>query len=673
MQRLQDTCRTKWPQPSKGMRLSANMEARNQKLEQFTKIKDPETISKDKGESIWREESDRDVMCMASMVGRREAFPYDVTAALPSLLFKRQEPFLFSAGEETSGSKRILTLQVVRFEDEEEDPLSGHCHVTVQRDQMDIQPVEMELQRLGVTLEPDIHHSQLRILDLLPQAVEVQRDGEGQPELASLLPEHFQGEAGLPLGGGAYELQEVEMEPVQIGNTPAAQGPDRASPFPDLPGNQQSPAAGRTYRSAEAQAEGNLAICGYEEASPGDPARQVKASRARGDQGPPGAGAAHQCQLCEFSSARLSNFDRHVKSHTEERPHKCHLCSKGFRTVTLLRNHINAHTGVRPHKCKDCDMAFVTSGELMRHQRYKHTHEKPFKCSMCAYSCVETSKMKRHIRSHTGERPYLCCFCSYASRDTYKLKRHMRTHSGEKPYECYVCLARFTQSGTMKTHILQKHTQNVPKLQCPYCSTTIARKSDLRVHLRKLHSYVDSGMKCRYCDAVFHERYPLIQHQRGHRNEKKIRCEQCSYVCKQESHMTAHRRTHTGEKPFSCSCCGKCFRQKQLLTLHSKRYHDPNFVPSLHKCVVCGKSFTRWNNLCKHAEKCSLMAGRANVLETERLSRRKGGTGREASGQLGDGVSIMEVEEPSGRMEAVPMGFANEPMTCEMILNMMDK
>lgn len=51
--------------------------------------------------------------------------------------------------------------------------------------------------------------------------------------------------------------------------------------------------------------------------------------------------------------------------------------------------------------------------------------------------------------------------------------------SGEKPYECYICHARFTQSGTMKMHILQKHTENVAKFHCPHCDTVIARKSDL--------------------------------------------------------------------------------------------------------------------------------------------------------------------------------------------------
>lgn len=52
-----------------------------------------------------------------------------------------------------------------------------------------------------------------------------------------------------------------------------------------------------------------------------------------------------QCELCSYTCPRRSNLDRHMKSHTDERPHKCHLCGRAFRTVTLLRNHLNTHTG----------------------------------------------------------------------------------------------------------------------------------------------------------------------------------------------------------------------------------------------------------------------------------------------------------------------------------------
>uniref|UniRef100_G3PTK3 Transcriptional repressor CTCF n=1 Tax=Gasterosteus aculeatus aculeatus TaxID=481459 RepID=G3PTK3_GASAC len=383
-------------------------------------------------------------------------------------------------------------------------------------------------------------------------------------------------------------------------------------------------------RYGEGNRDMDVSVYDFEEEQQEGMLSEVNAEKVVGNMKPPkptkikkkGVKKTFQCELCSYTCPRRSNLDRHMKSHTDERPHKCHLCGRAFRTVTLLRNHLNTHTGTRPHKCTDCDMAFVTSGELVRHRRYKHTHEKPFKCSMCDYCSVEVSKLKRHIRSHTGERPFQCSLCSYASRDTYKLKRHMRTHSGEKPYECYICHARFTQSGTMKMHILQKHTENVAKFHCPHCDTVIARKSDLGVHLRKQHSFLEKGKKCRYCDAVFHERYALIQHQKTHKNEKRFKCEQCDYCCRQERHMVMHKRTHTGEKPFACSQCDKTFRQKQLLDMHFKRYHDPNFVPTAFVCSKCNKTFTRRNTMLRHTENCSGEIEEENGTPAPKKARR---------------------------------------------------
>lgn len=64
-----------------------------------------------------------------------------------------------------------------------------------------------------------------------------------------------------------------------------------------------------------------------------------------------------QCELCSYTCPRRSNLDRHMKSHTDERPHKCHLCGRAFRTVTLLRNHLNTHTGYK--HAPEMDLAIV--------------------------------------------------------------------------------------------------------------------------------------------------------------------------------------------------------------------------------------------------------------------------------------------------------------------------
>ncbi|XP_056454970.1 transcriptional repressor CTCF isoform X1 [Gadus chalcogrammus] len=431
------------------------------------------------------------------------------------------------------------------------------------------------------------------------------------------------------------QVLEGEDEPAQVQNDDSAwsKDPDYQPPSAALKKSKKVMGKKSRLRYAEGDKDMDVSVYDFEEEQQEGLLSEVNAEKVVGNIKPPkptkikkkGVKKTFQCELCSYTCPRRSNLDRHMKSHTDERPHKCHLCGRAFRTVTLLRNHLNTHTGTRPHKCTDCDMAFVTSGELVRHRRYKHTHEKPFKCSMCDYASVEVSKLKRHIRSHTGERPFQCSLCSYASRDTYKLKRHMRTHSGEKPYECYICHARFTQSGTMKMHILQKHTENVAKFHCPHCDTVIARKSDLGVHLRKQHSFIETGKKCRYCDAVFHERYALIQHQKSHKNEKRFKCDMCDYCCRQERHMVMHRRTHTGEKPYACSQCEKTFRQKQLLDMHFKRYHDPNFIPTSFVCPKCSKTFTRRNTMARHSENCN---GEIDDAENGTPTPKRGRRGR---------------------------------------------
>ncbi|XP_074133335.1 transcriptional repressor CTCFL-like [Sminthopsis crassicaudata] len=343
------------------------------------------------------------------------------------------------------------------------------------------------------------------------------------------------------------------------------------------------------------------------------------------------------CEICEFTSSKMSRLNRHMKTHTDEKPHMCHLCPKAFRTGTLLRNHLNTHTGTRPYKCSDCEMAFVTSGELVRHRRYKHTHEKPFKCSMCNYASVEASKLKRHMRSHTGERPFPCDFCNYASKDIFNLKRHMTSHSG--------------------------------------------------VHLRNLHSYSATEMKCRYCTAVFHERYPLIQHEKTHRNEKPFKCDVCSYACKQAQHMTIHKRIHTGEKPFTCLSCNKSFRQKQLLKVHFKKHHEETSVPPVHECPNCGKGFSRLNNMRKHSEHCEVVRGKAVVLSAngrKNNEKKQKGPGQGAREEVIEqmpieDISTVNIENATNEMVPVVCGTTTdveEPqteITLEMILNMMEK
>ncbi|XP_026782964.3 transcriptional repressor CTCF isoform X1 [Pangasianodon hypophthalmus] len=573
----------------------------------------------------------------------------------------------------TVDDTQIITLQVVNMEEQQ------------------LGLGELQLVQVPVSAVPVTATTVEELQGTLVDATAMPKDGEPVICHTLPLPEGFQvvkvganGEVETVEqdelhGHEEQSLQQQEEEEIpepQNDDPTWAKDPDYTPPVKKTKKTKKS----KLRYNTEGEKDMDVSVYDFEEEQQEGLLSEVNAEKVVGNMKPPkptkikkkGVKKTFQCELCSYTCPRRSNLDRHMKSHTDERPHKCHLCGRAFRTVTLLRNHLNTHTGTRPHKCTDCDMAFVTSGELVRHRRYKHTHEKPFKCSMCDYASVEVSKLKRHIRSHTGERPFQCSLCSYASRDTYKLKRHMRTHSGEKPYECYICHARFTQSGTMKMHILQKHTENVAKFHCPHCDTVIARKSDLGVHLRKQHSYIEQGRKCRYCEAVFHERYALIQHQKSHKNEKRFKCDQCDYACRQERHMVMHKRTHTGEKPYACSHCEKTFRQKQLLDMHFRRYHDPSFVPTSFVCSKCGKTFTRRNTMARHAENCSGLEGGDGENGTP-TKRGRGGRKRKMRSRKDDDDSddhgepdlddIDEEEEEEDALDDVEMEVEQAPPT----------
>ncbi|XP_006780118.1 transcriptional repressor CTCF-like [Neolamprologus brichardi] len=576
-----------------------------------------------------------EALTQGEVAGNMEMMVMD--ALDPTLLQMKTEVLEGGGTMTVSGGDegQIITLQVVNMEEQAGATLGlGQLQlvqVPVTTTTVDgLQATYVETSAANKDAEPVICHTLP-----LPEGFQVVKVG-ANGEVETVEQEELQA-AHEELQGTRVEEEEEDEEPAEVETSVPPQDDPEWTKDPDYQPITAVRKAKKGKKSRLRYAEGDrdmdVSVYDFEEEQQEGLLSEVNAEKVVGNMKPPkptkikkkGVKKTFQCELCSYTCPRRSNLDRHMKSHTDERPHKCHLCGRAFRTVTLLRNHLNTHTGTRPHKCTDCDMAFVTSGELVRHRRYKHTHEKPFKCSMCDYSSVEVSKLKRHIRSHTGERPFQCSLCSYASRDTYKLKRHMRTHSGEKPYECYICHARFTQSGTMKMHILQKHTENVAKFHCPHCDTVIARKSDLGVHLRKQHSFIETGKKCRYCDAVFHERYALIQHQKTHKNEKRFRCDQCDYCCRQERHMIMHKRTHTGEKPFACSQCEKTFRQKQLLDMHFKRYHDPNFIPTAFVCNKCSKTFTRRNTMLRHADSCT---GDASLEENGTPPPKKGRRGR---------------------------------------------
>uniref|UniRef100_A0A4W5R634 C2H2-type domain-containing protein n=1 Tax=Hucho hucho TaxID=62062 RepID=A0A4W5R634_9TELE len=58
------------------------------------------------------------------------------------------------------------------------------------------------------------------------------------------------------------------------------------------------------------------------------------------------------------------------------------------------------------HKCPDCGKEFTQANKLERHMR-THTGERPYQCSVCGMRFNQKGNLKTHFKVHTGECPPL--------------------------------------------------------------------------------------------------------------------------------------------------------------------------------------------------------------------------------------------------------------------------
>ena len=127
------------------------------------------------------------------------------------------------------------------------------------------------------------------------------------------------------------------------------------------------------------------------------------------------------------------------------------------RSLPDQSNMADTTTGNNSNVCNLYGKAFVSRKKVEQHM-FIHGHSisrsRPHKCKTCEKAFTQSGSLKTHLLTHSGDKSHKCGTCEKAFTQAGNLKTHLLIHSGEKSHKCGKCEKAFTQAGNLKRHLL---------------------------------------------------------------------------------------------------------------------------------------------------------------------------------------------------------------------------
>ena len=159
--------------------------------------------------------------------------------------------------------------------------------------------------------------------------------------------------------------------------------------------------------------------------------------------------------------------------------------------------------------------------------------------------------------------------------------------------------SEFIFSGSWKRAIDKWENGDDDNIWCLHCNKLFWSFEKLRDHAKLRH--------IGKADKVFGHYYKVVNRRNATRDApKEFKCDQCSASYPSNKYLKRHEETVHYQESYECSICGKVFTRLDNLTRHQKFdcIEDKDNLgvhrESKFKCEQCGKQFSRLDNLRRH-------------------------------------------------------------------------